>query len=89
MLKCLHTTACLQSNPWEEGKEERGCLNFGVLLSKGPPSSQPWPCLKASTQRNPTAHSPMVIPSYRVKPEREKQISFIKAYMWSLEKWCR
>ena len=25
--------------------------------------------------------------SYRVKPEREKQILYMNAYMWSLEKW--
>ena len=24
-----------------------------------------------------------------VKPEREKQISYINAYMWNLEKWYR
>ena len=27
--------------------------------------------------------------SYRVKSEREKQISYIHAYMWNLEKWYR
>ena len=29
-----------------------------------------------------------VIPN-EVKSEREKQISYIKAYMWNLEKWYR
>ena len=27
--------------------------------------------------------------SHRVKPEREKQILYMNAYMWSLEKWYR
>lgn len=92
MLKCLHTTACLQSNPWEGGKRSRlwlgaeACLNFGVLLSKDLRQALALALLGSPAQRNPTAHSSTVIPAYRVKSEREKPRSLINAYMWSLEK---